>query len=181
MISSERAVAILEAHLALKESWPYDETPPAIVIQRVKEIPYAGWLIHYDRTDRDLALREEPRAVGWNGGHLVVDGEDGSLHYVNAVWWSDDCWVDDYLVHVRGHRSPDPLAAAVRTLHATEGTVPALAHLRKAAPRLTLPQARAYLTAVRDGAEPPDDLYELTRPLPLEPPPHIETVAGPAL
>ncbi|MGW2395800.1 YrhB domain-containing protein [Kitasatospora sp. NPDC001664] len=179
MISRDRALEILRAHLAKKESWPHSETAPPFHIQRVKKIPHAGWLIHYDRSDLDP--HAEPHAVGWNGGHLVVDGVDGSLHYVNAVWWTDEGWTDEYLMHVHGHRSPDRLAAAVRALDAADGAVAALAHLRRVAPRLLLHQARAYLTAVRDGSEPPDELYELTRPLPLPTPAHIETVAGPAV
>ncbi|TXS12627.1 hypothetical protein EAO70_26450 [Streptomyces sp. adm13(2018)] len=56
----------------------------------------------------------------------------------------------------------------------------AMAHLRRHAPRLGLPEARAYVAAVRGGAEPPEELAALTRSRPATPLPAIETVAGPA-
>ncbi|MFE4517005.1 hypothetical protein ACFRMQ_22735 [Kitasatospora sp. NPDC056783] len=48
-----------------------------------------------------------------------------------------------------------------------------MALLRRRAPRLGLARAEAYLLAVRDGAEPPEELADLTeeedawRPLPI--------------
>ena len=178
MITKERAVQLVEAYLATRQ-WPWgDGASTPAVVHHVRELPF-GWLLHWDWVK--YRIEGAPRPVGGNGSHLVVDREDGSIHYVAEVWWSDEQdWEDQYLLHVRGHRAPDPLAAAVRRLHAEHGAVPALAHLRKAAPRLTLPQARAYLAAVRDGSEPPEELGDLTRPVALRPPLPIETVAGPA-
>ncbi|MFJ6621813.1 hypothetical protein ACIQOW_30080 [Kitasatospora sp. NPDC091335] len=52
-------------------------------------------------------------------------------------------------------------------------------HLRRRAQRLGLREARAYVAAVRDGSEPPEELASLTRePDPWAADP-IETLAGP--
>ncbi|MEV4742499.1 hypothetical protein [Streptomyces sp. NPDC049555] len=74
---------------------------------------------------------------------------------------------------------PDPLAAGVRRLADCSGTAAAMQYLRKQAPRMNLREAKAYVTGVRDGSEPPEELARLTRtPRPWEPGP-IETLAGP--
>jgi hypothetical protein len=115
------------------------------------------------------------------GGHShnLVDRHDGSIHYVPAVWWEEEGWEEQYLMQIKGIRLPDPLASAVRALVHSAGVVAATSHLRKRAPRLSLQEAKAYVTTVRDGAEPPEELASLTRPEPKWPPLPIETLAGP--
>lgn len=53
----------------------------------------------------------------------------------------------------------------------------AFGHLRREAPQLRLGEAKAYLDAVRRGAEPADDLLQRTRPAGAV---RFQTVAGPA-
>ncbi|HEY9368360.1 MAG TPA: hypothetical protein VIU94_07910, partial [Streptomyces sp.] len=59
------------------------------------------------------------------------------------------------------------------------GTAAAMQHLRKQAPRMGLREAKAYVTIVRDGSEPPEELASLTREPDLWYPGPIETLAGP--
>ncbi|GHC44145.1 hypothetical protein GCM10010507_18840 [Streptomyces cinnamoneus] len=60
------------------------------------------------------------------------------------------------------------------------GVVAAMSHLRKQAPRLSLQEAKSYVTTVRDGAEPPEELASPTRKGAKWPLLSIETLAGPA-
>ncbi|MFJ9448436.1 hypothetical protein ACIRRH_42550 [Kitasatospora sp. NPDC101235] len=113
------------------------------------------------------------------GGHYLVDRHDGSIHYVPAVWWEDEGWEEQYLLQTKGIRAPDPLASTVRALVHSAGVVAAMSHLRKQAPRLNLQEAKAYVTTVQDGAEPPEELASLTWKEPKWPPLPTETLAGP--
>ncbi|MFD0265897.1 hypothetical protein ACFVGY_04770 [Streptomyces sp. NPDC127106] len=175
MISKERAVELVESFLAGDlPTWTWDGPPPTPEVYHVEERE-VGWLVFWRSTER-------PRRgmTGTSvGGHYLVDRYDGSIHFVPAVRWDDDGWEDQYLLEAKGLRRPDPLAAAVRALVQSAGTVAAMGHLRKKAPRLGLQDAKAYVAAVRDGAEPPEELAALTREERLQPLPPIETVAGP--
>lgn len=56
----------------------------------------------------------------------------------------------------------------------------AIRQLRKQAPLLGPQRAKAYVMAVRDGTEPPEELVALTRQQEGCPPLPIKTPAGPA-
>ncbi|MFJ3820305.1 hypothetical protein [Streptomyces nodosus] len=71
------------------------------------------------------------------------------------------------------------MLAAVRALLHHDGTVAAMRRLRRQAPRLTPGQAKAYVVALRSGAEPPEELVHLTQEEERCPPLSIETLAGP--
>ncbi|MYV50363.1 hypothetical protein [Streptomyces sp. SID2888] len=60
-----------------------------------------------------------------------------------------------------------------------DGTVAALRHLRRHAPRLTPGQAKAYVAALRNGTELPEELVHLTQEEERCPPLSIKTLAGP--
>ncbi|MEU2393887.1 hypothetical protein [Streptomyces sp. NPDC007369] len=181
MISRERAVALVESFLAADlPTWTWGGPPPTPEIHRVEERE-VGWLVFW-RSAEQARRRALSGMTGTTvGGHYLVDRYDGSIHYVHGVWWDDDGWEDQYLWEVKGTRRPDPLAAAVRALVHSAGAVAAMGHLRRKAPRLGLQDAKAYVEAVRDGAEPPEELASLTRKEELSPPPPIETVAGPVV
>ncbi|MFI1441614.1 YrhB domain-containing protein [Streptomyces fructofermentans] len=176
MISKERAVELVESLLAAERlTWagPVCE----LAVYDVEEHA-VGWLVFWNSAEyvRTGDLRDN--LVG--GGPYLVDRYDGSIHHIPVTTWMAVDWAELYLRQVKGVRAPDPLAASVRELVQSAGVVAAMSHLRKQAPRLSLQEARAYVTAVRDGAEPSEELADLTREMEKCPPLSIETLAGSA-
>lgn len=176
VISKERAVELVKSFLARElPTWPWRGSAPTPDIYDVQERA-VGWLVFWRSAEQARARDVRGSFVG---GHYLVDRHDGSIHYVPAVRWEDEGWEEHYLLQTKGIRPPDPLASAVRALVHSAGAVAAMSHLRKQAPRLSPQEAKAYVTTVRDGAEPPEELARLTRKevkwqlLP------IETLAGP--
>ncbi|MGW2373007.1 hypothetical protein [Kitasatospora sp. NPDC001683] len=112
-------------------------------------------------------------------GPYLVDGHDGSIHPVPATTWIAEDWEELYLRQIKGARTPDPLVSTVRALVGSAGAVAAMSHLLKQVPRLSLQEARAYVRAIQDGAEPSDELANLTREAQSCPPLPITTLAGP--
>ncbi|MEU5807589.1 hypothetical protein [Streptomyces sp. NPDC047718] len=178
VISRERAVELVGSFLEGElPTWPWSGPPPTPDLYHVEEHG-VGWLVFWRSAEQARRAAGTGRTGSFVGGHYLVDRYDGSIHHVPAVWWDGGGWEDQYLRH-RGTPRPDPLAAAVRALVHSAGAVAAMGHLRKEAPRLGLLEAKAYVAAVRDGAEPPEELADLTRREDPSPPPPIETVAGP--
>ncbi|MFJ9442008.1 YrhB domain-containing protein [Kitasatospora sp. NPDC101235] len=175
VISRERAVELVESCLERERpTWAWARLIPALAVYAVEERS-VGWLVYWTSAPgaRDPALRGNLL-----GGPYLVDREDGSIHFVPGTDWSD-AWEEDYLRQVKGIRTPDPLAADVRRLAHSVGTAAAMQHLRKNAPRMSLQQARTYVTITRDGSEPPEELASLTRTPDRWGPGPIETLAGP--
>ncbi|MCX4586276.1 hypothetical protein [Streptomyces sp. NBC_01481] len=176
MISRECAVELVESFLAIElPTWQWRGPAPTPDVYHVQE-RVVGWLVFWRSAEQARARDVRGSFVG---GHCLVDRHDGSIHYVPAVWWEDEGWEEQYLLQTKGIRRPDPLASAVRALVRSAGVVAAMSHLRKHAPRLSLQEAKAYVTTVRDGGEPPEALASLTRKGPTWPPLPIETLAGP--
>lgn len=175
VISKERAVELVESLLARERpTWAWARLIPDLAVYHVEERA-VGWLVHWSSAEY---ARNPDRHTNLLGGPYLVDREDGSIHFVPGTAWTED-WEELYLWQVKGIRAPDALAAAVRRLADSVGTAPAMQHLRKQAPRMSLQEARAYVTIVRDGSEPPEELASLTRePGPWDPG-TIETLAGP--
>ncbi|MEV7186807.1 YrhB domain-containing protein [Kitasatospora sp. NPDC093102] len=167
-ISRERAIELVESLLAEIPPWTRELAIRAVVEHAL------GWVVSWNsagfaRTgDRQYAL------VG--GGPYPVDRHDGSVHHIPVTTFVAEDWAALHLRQVKGIRPPDPLAAEVRGLAQTEGAVAAMARLRRRAPRLRLLQAKAYPPAVREGAEPPETLADLTEEKAVCPPLPIETV-----
>ncbi|MFG2751741.1 hypothetical protein [Streptomyces xanthophaeus] len=177
VIPKERAVELVESFLAAElPTWRWSGPAPTPDVYHVQERA-VGWLVFWRSAEQARARDVRGSFVG---GHFLVDRQDGSIHYVPAAWGEDEDWEEQYLAETKGIRRPDPLASAVRALVHCAGVVAAMSHLRRQAPRLSLLQAKAYVAAVRDGAEPPEELARLTRPEPKWPPQAIETLAGPA-
>ncbi|MFE5484465.1 hypothetical protein [Streptomyces sp. NPDC056527] len=176
MISKEHAIELIESFLVRElPTWPWSGLPPTPDIYHVQESS-VGWLVFWRSAEQALARETRGSFVG---GHYLVDRNDGSIHYVPAAGWEDEGWEEQYLLQTKGLRRPDPLASDVRALVHSAGVVAAMNHLRKQAPRMSLQEAKAYVTTVRDGTEPPEELARLTRKEPKWPPLPIETVAGP--
>ncbi|MEV7416664.1 hypothetical protein [Streptomyces sp. NPDC089919] len=175
MISKERAVELAETYLAESgATWPWRGEPPELAVYDVEEYS-VGWVAHWCTAEH---LRDpQPTTVR---NHVFVDRYDGSIHHVPEAWFGGG-WEGKYLSQVKGVQRPDPLADRVRELALSDGVVAAMAHLRTAAPALSLTQAKAYVTAVRDGGDPPKDVWLLTldRSAWTEFP--IETLRGPAV
>ncbi|MFC8449364.1 hypothetical protein [Kitasatospora sp. NPDC057223] len=177
MISEERAVELIESYLARElPTWPWAGPAPTPDVYHVQERA-VGWLVFWRSAEQ--ARARDPRG-SFVGGHYLVDRHDGSIHHVPAVQWEDEGWEEHYLLQARGIRRPDPLARAVHALVHSAGVVAAMSHLRKQAPRLSLQEAKAYVAAVRDGAEPPEELASRTRAEARCPSLPIETLTGPA-
>lgn len=176
VISKQRAVELIESFLARElPTWPWWGPAPTPDVYHVQERA-VGWLVFWRSAEQ---AHDRDARGSFVGGHYLVDRHDGSIHYVPGVWWEDEGWEEQYLLQTKGIRRPDPLACAVRALVHSVGVVAAMSHLRKQAPRLSLQEAKAYVTTVRDGAEPPEELASLTRNEPKWPHPPIETLAGP--
>ncbi|KJY35929.1 YrhB domain-containing protein [Streptomyces sp. NRRL S-495] len=176
MISRERAIELVESYLAVRE-WPWDGPVPEVAVYAVEEHS-VGWLAFWD-TAAFARTRDARSSFGGGGSHVLVDREDGSLHFVPNARDLDEGWEDHYLLQAKGVRRPDPLAAEVRALLRSAGPVAAMGQLRKQAPKLSLRQAKEYLVAVREGAEPPEELASLTRKEPRWPLLPVETLSGP--
>ncbi|MFJ3792177.1 hypothetical protein [Kitasatospora sp. NPDC090091] len=178
MISEERAVELVNALLVRElPTWEWARLIPELVVYAVEERS-VGWLAYWTSPE---AARDPARRGTLHGGPYLVDREDGSIHWVPGIDWHDD-WEERYLRDVKGIAVPDPLAAEVRRLAASAGAAAAMHHLRREAPRIGLQEARAYVTIVRDGSEPPEELAALTRkPRRWGEPDPIETLAGPVL
>ncbi|GGN95787.1 hypothetical protein GCM10010112_86420 [Actinoplanes lobatus] len=174
MIDRDRAVALVEALLA-KERRAHPHLPEVAVV-RVKEHEF-GWLVTWQsaawarsRDIRDMLIGQGP---------YLVDGLDGSIHHIPVTVVSHDEWLQLYRERIRGEPKPDPVLAAARELLRDEGTMAVLRHLRAVAPRLTLRETKAYVDALRDGGEPPAELVERTRPVPVGRPLDFDTLTGP--
>ncbi len=177
VISKERTVELVESFLATERlTWSWSGPAPELAVYHVEEHS-VGWLAFWNTAE--YARTGGVRSNLMGGGHCLVDRHDGSIHYIPDAWWSEEGWEEHYLLQTKGMRPPDPLASAVRALVHSAGVVAAMSHLRKQAPRLSLQEAKAYVTTVRDGAEPPEELASLTRKEPKWPPLPIETLAGP--
>ncbi|MDY0815454.1 YrhB domain-containing protein [Kitasatospora purpeofusca] len=176
MISRERAIDLVESYLAVMKR-PGDGPAPEVAVYAVEEHS-VGWLAFWDSAAY-ARTRDARFSLGGGGSHVLVDREDGSLHFVPNARDLDEGWEEHYLFETKGVRRPDPLAAEVRALVRSAGAVAAMAHLRRQAPELSPQQARSYLTAVREGAEPPEELASLSRTEPRWPLWPVETLAGP--
>ncbi|WP_406346190.1 YrhB domain-containing protein [Streptomyces sp. NBC_00648] len=177
MISKERAVELVESFLAGERlTWPWRGPAPELAVYCVEEHA-VGWLVFWNTAESVRTHGVRGNLMG--GGHYLVDRHDGSIHHVPAAGWLDEGWEEHYLLQTKGIGPPDPLASSVRALVHSAGVVAAMSHLRRQAPRLSLQEAKAYVTAVRDGAEPPEELASLTRKEKTWPLLPIETLAGP--
>lgn len=175
VISKERAVELVESLIAA-ERLTWAGPAQALAVYRVEEHA-VGWLVFWNSAE--YVRTRDPRTNLVGSGPYLVDRYDGSIHHIPATTWTTDGWEDLYLRQIKGVRAPDPLAASVRALVKSAGVVSAMSHLRKQAPRLGLQEARIYVMAVRDGAEPSEELAILTKEEEICPPLPIETLTGP--
>ncbi|MFF5521721.1 YrhB domain-containing protein [Streptomyces coeruleorubidus] len=177
MVTKERAVELVKALLSRqRQESPWMARLPELAACDVKEHAL-GWLVVWQSVEYIRSRDIGKMPVGH--GPYLVDRQDGSIHHIPAPTYAADVWEDLYLQQIRGVRPSDPLAAAVEALVHSEGTMAAMRHLRKQAPQLGLPQAKAYVMAVRDGDDPPEELVDLARTPERCPPPSISTLAGP--
>ncbi|GAA1240596.1 hypothetical protein GCM10009665_34330 [Kitasatospora nipponensis] len=154
---------------------------PELAVLLVEE-HVLGWLVFWQSVEY-IRSRDIHQMLLGHGPYLV-DRQDGSIHHVPFGTYGREGWEELYLQQVRGVRPPEPpepLITTVRTLVRSDGMMAAMRHLRKRAPLMRLQQAKAYVMAVREGNEPPEELVDLTlrqeqeMHLPLS----IETLAGP--
>ncbi|MFE9425448.1 YrhB domain-containing protein [Kitasatospora sp. NPDC006697] len=177
MIAKERAVKLVEALLAEERlTWPAPVRELAICDVEEHAV---GWLVFWNSAEYARTGAMGARLVG--SGPYLVDGSDGSIYHVPAVTWLTEDWQELYLRQIKGVRRLDPLAASVRSLANSAGAVAAMTHLRKQAPRLSPSAAKDYVMAVRNGAEPPEELARLTRAEQSCVRHFIETLTGPVL
>jgi hypothetical protein len=175
VISKERAVELVESLLATERpAWA--GRPRELAVHRVEEHA-VGWLVFWNSAE--FARTRDRRDCLIGSGPYLVDRHDGSIHHIPTTTWVAEDWQELYLRQIKGVRMPDPLLSSVRALVNSAGVVAAMSHLRKHAPRLSPHQARAYVTAIQAGAEPPEELANLTSEAESCPPLAIETLAGP--
>lgn len=159
-----------------RQESPWMARLPELAVCDVREHAL-GWLLVWQSVEY-IRSRDIGKMLVGHGPYLV-DRQDGSIHHIPATTYVADAWEDLYLQQIKGVRPPDPLVAAVEALVHSEGTMAAMRHLRKQAPLLGLQQAKAYVMALRDGDEPPEELVDLTRTPQTCPPLTISTLAGP--
>ncbi|GAA2484773.1 hypothetical protein Ahu01nite_011840 [Winogradskya humida] len=167
MIPRERAVELAEAALPVSD--------PLLVVAAVEEHPL-GWLISWQTPAFLRTGSIYDMAVGM--GPYLVDGDDGSVHQIPVAELNG--WEGRYLREIKGVPDPDPLRDDVATIVHRDGTLPAMRHLRRECPALTVTQAKAYVTAVRDTGDHPPELAVLTRPEPERSRLGFTTLTGPA-
>lgn len=178
VISKGRAVELVESLLA-RERLTWAGPLRELAVYDVEEHT-VGWLVFWNSAQYARTRDTCDSLVG--SGPYLVDRHDGSIHHVPVTTWIAENWEELYLQQIKGiqpTRAPDPLAVSVRVLVHAAGVVAAMRHLRKQAPRLSLREAQAYVMALRDGAEPSEELLSLTRTVESCPPLSIETRAGP--
>ncbi|GAA4831866.1 YrhB domain-containing protein [Kitasatospora terrestris] len=180
VITEERAVALVEALLAQqRQQNPWLARLSGLAVSGVGEHELC-WVVSWQSLDYLRSGNFSDLLVGH--GPYLVDRLDGSIHYLTWTGRVDGSWERPYLEHVRGVPAEQPrdlVADGVAALVRSDGTVAAMRHLRRQAPALRLQQAKAYVAAVRDGREPPEDLAALTRRPVAEPTVAVHTVAGP--
>ncbi|MEV7028830.1 YrhB domain-containing protein [Streptomyces sp. NPDC093272] len=178
VVTEERAVELVEALLSKeRQESPWTARLPELAVLGVEEHAL-GWLVTLQSAEYVSSRDIKEMLVG--GGPYLVDRQDGSIHHIPITTYVGEDWEELYLQQVRGVQPADPLITAVGELVHSDGTMAALRHLRKQAPRLGPQQAKAYVMALRDGGEPPDELVSLTREPEKCPPLAITTLAGPA-
>lgn len=178
MVTKERAVELVEALLSReRQESPWMARLPELAVLEVVEHAL-GWLVFWQSVEYIRSRDAGKMLVGQ--GPYVVDGQDGSIHHIPVTTFVGGDWEELYLQQIKGVQPADPLIAAVRALVHSDGTMVAIRYLRKQAPLLGPRQAKAYVTAVRDGSEPPEELVGLTRKPETCPPLPITTLAGPA-
>ncbi|GLW96552.1 hypothetical protein Misp02_06390 [Microtetraspora sp. NBRC 16547] len=177
MVTKERAVELVEALLSReRQESPWMARLPELAVLDVEEHSL-GWLVFWQLVDYIRSCAHEQMLVGH--GPYLVNRQDESIHHIPVTTYVREDWEELYLRQVKGIRPPDPLVATVRELLRSEGTMAAIRHLRKQAPQPGLREAKAYVMAIRDGAEPPEELADLTQKQETCPPLSIETLAGP--
>lgn len=177
MVTRERAVALVEALLIRQQQDGQRLADvPDVAVCDVTEHPL-GWLVHWQSVAYVRSGDFSRMLVGH--GPYLVDRKDGSIHHIPVTTFVTDQWEALYLQQVRGIKPPDPLLIEVRALVQRAGSMAALRHVRQQAPRMALQDAKAYVDAVRDGADPSEHLTALTREDPNPPLLAIETLAAP--
>ncbi|MEU4360143.1 YrhB domain-containing protein [Streptomyces virginiae] len=182
MVTKERAVELVEALLSRqRQESLWRAWMPEVAVVDVEEHAF-GWLVFLQSVEY-IRSRDIGKMLIGEGPYLV-DRQDGSIHHIPVTTFVGDRWEELYLQQVKGVRppdEPDPLIVAVQVLVHSDGMTAAMRHLRKQAPLLGPHQAKAYVTAIRDGREPPEELVGLI-PKPKQetcPPLPISTLAGP--
>jgi hypothetical protein len=176
VITRARAVELVEARLAVEQQdCPPDY--PEVAVSGVEEHAL-GWLVFSQSAEYLRTGDWRKMLIG--GGPYLVDRHDGSIHHIPFLTYVDEGWGELYLEQVKGVRPPDPLPAAIRDLVSSDGFMAALRELRTRAPQLTIREAKAYVDALRNGDDPPEELTERTRPRLREFVFPIDTLTGPS-
>ncbi|MEU4684058.1 YrhB domain-containing protein [Streptomyces xinghaiensis] len=178
VVNKERAVELVEDLLSReRQESPRMAGPPELAVLDVEEHAL-GWLVFVQAVEY-IRSRDTGKMVVGHGPYLV-DRQDGSIHHIPVTTFVGEGWEELYLQQVRGVRPPDLLITDVLALVCSDGTMAAIRNLRKQAPLLGPQQAKAYVTALRDGKQPAEELVGLTRKPQMCPPLPISTLAGPA-
>ncbi|WP_229830018.1 YrhB domain-containing protein [Actinoplanes ianthinogenes] len=168
-----RAVELVEAQLARERQ--EQPTLPDLAVVDVEEHAL-GWLVCWNSADYARTREEGTELIGQ--GPYLVDRQDGSIHHIPVTTFLGEDWAELYQ-ESRGS-APDPLLDAVRDVARRDGRLPALRLLRSEAPRLSLPEAAAYVDAVLGGREPAEELTSRTRAPDRRYVLPIKTLTGPA-
>jgi immunity protein 35 of polymorphic toxin system len=175
VITKARAVELVEAQLALirQALTGYPEIAVSDVEQHA-----LGWLVFWQSAEYLRSGDWEKQLVGQ--GPYLVDAQDGSIYSIPVTTFMSENWEQLYLEEFKGIKPPDPLLTSVREITLRDGALAGLRYLRRQTSTLSLLEARAYIDAVRDGGEPPEELTLRIHPRPGRAALAIEAVTGPA-
>jgi hypothetical protein len=167
VITKARAVALVEALLVRK---------PELAIADVEQHSL-GWLVSCQSAEYLRSRVWEKQLVGL--GPYLVDGQDGSIHYIPITTFMNEDWAQMYREDIKGIKLPDPLLDAVREITVRDGAMAGLRHLRRQTSALSVLEAKTYIDSVRDGSDPPAELALRAHPRPERTAFPIETITGP--
>ncbi|MEU1290609.1 YrhB domain-containing protein [Kitasatospora sp. NPDC005856] len=174
-MSKEQAVALIEHLLVERQS---KGSLPELAVIGVNETP-VGWVVAWQSAE--YKRNPIPGTMLIGGGPYLVDGEDGSICEIPGETFRTADWQSIYRQQFKGEQPPDPVLDSVRATLRSDGQMAAMRLVRKIAPSFSALEAKAYVSAVQDKRNPPEELVRRTRKVESYSPLPIRRITGPII